>query len=221
MPEPLSSIRTRVRRWVHEPTASESFFSDNLINNLINGSYRRRVAQLLMSAEGSFTQIAQRDLVTDQSTYAWPTGLIRLRRLDYVTEDGTQIPLERRERHTSALDPDGTTNTENPFHSFRPIENGFVLEPTPKVTITNGLRIEYQATPTELEADGDTIHVDFPDIFVELIVLDVVTYLMEEPYSGPEQSMNSIGLASLKPRSLRPRGYSPGLATGWITNGRA
>ena len=170
----LSNLITRTRRWLHETVASESFFSDTFITNVINAAYRRRCGRLIMAYEGSFTQTALRDLVENQSLYSWPQGLIRLQRLDYVSADGIETPIPRYGRLFEALNP-----TSVQPYSFRPVENGFKLEPTPTTTITNGLKIEYIATPAELTAMGDNTHADFPDIFTELIVLDAVCYLLD------------------------------------------
>jgi len=170
----LATLKTRIRRWIHEVTASESYYSDNLIINLLNASYKRRVSQVIEAFEGGFTQVATRDLTADQYNYAWPTGLARLRRLDRVETSGTQIPIPRWERHFEINNP---TSVE-PF-TFRPTGSGFILEPTPSVTVTNGLRLEYQAVPDDLAADGDTLHTDWPEMYTELLVLDVVAYLLD------------------------------------------
>lgn len=170
----LSTIKTRVRRWIHETVEAESFFSGNLIINLTNASYRRRCSQIIQAFEGDFTQVALRDLVADKTEYAWPENFARCRRLDRVTEDGTRYPIPRFERHTEVMNPSSVE-----AQTFRPTGGGFTLEPTPSITVTNGLRIEFQAVPNELQADGDTLHADWPEIFTELLILDVVAYLLD------------------------------------------
>ena len=169
----LQGLTNRVRRWLHEIDADNSFWSDTFIAQMINVSYRRRSAQLVMAFEGFFTNVAARDLVADQERYAWPGGFERLRKMEMVQSGGSTMPIERDERHYSAKGaPSGGQGTY--FPNYRPISGGFVLEPAPSETITNGLRIEYHGLPTLLEADGDSLHVDFPRSFDELVVLDSV-----------------------------------------------
>jgi len=52
--------------------------------------------------------------------------------------------------------------------------NGFVLEPTPTITVTNGMQLEWAGVPALLSASGDTCHPSFPEIFEELLVIDTV-----------------------------------------------
>ena len=183
----LATLLTRTRRWIHELVESESFFSNNLMTNLLNASYKRRVSQIIMAYEGDFTQTALRDLTADQASYAWPADLARLRRLDQRTPDGTRIPIPRFERHTEITNP---TSVE-PI-TFRPTGSGFILEPTPSVTITNGLYVEYQVTPNDLEANGDTLHTDWPEMYTELLILDTVAYLMDSESNLEDGAARSI-----------------------------
>lgn len=173
MAQSLLQLRNRLRRWLHETVASESFFTDAFLNNLINAAYRRRVSQQIMAYEGDYTLVATRSVVAQQANYAWPAGLVRLRRLDFVTTDGTRIPVQRFERHTDITNP---TSVEPYF--FRPTNNGFIIEPTPQDSI-GSWRLEYQVTPALLEADGDTLHTDFPELFDELIILDAVVAALD------------------------------------------
>jgi hypothetical protein len=149
-------------------------FDDNILTNLINAAYRKRWAQLDAVHEGKFVQIAVIDIVADQARYSWPNGMQRMMKLEYVTTDGTQRPLARDERHAASMDPEGG-DTES--YTYRPLSGGFTLEPTPQ-SATGSLRIEYVALPDALEADGDTISADFPELFDELIVLDAVVALL-------------------------------------------
>ena len=52
--------------------------------------------------------------------------------------------------------------------------NGFILEPTPTETVTNGLQLEWAGVPALLSAGGDQLHPSFPEIFEELLVIDTV-----------------------------------------------
>ena len=176
----LSGLRDRTRRWLHELAPGNSFWSDKFIDQQLNVSYRRRCANLVMAYEGYFTNVASRDLVADQERYAWPPGFERLMKMEIVRTDGTRIPIERNERHYNVNFVQNANNGVDAFlPNYRSISGGFVLEPRPGETQTDGLRIEYHGLPALLSADGDSLHSDFPRSFDELIVLDSVVACMD------------------------------------------
>ena len=169
----LGNIRTRCRRYLKETNASTSFWNEDFLDQIINAAYRRRCSQLISAHEGWFVSVATRDLEADKDRYAFPDGHQRLQKLEIVRSDGTTVPIQRAGRHYSAnLVEGGSGDLFMPI--YRPISNGFVLEPTPQETVTGGLRIEYAGLPVELSASGDSLHPSFPEIFDELLVLDSV-----------------------------------------------
>ncbi len=176
----LGGYRDRARRWLHELAPGNSFWSNTFIDQQINVSYRRRCAQLVMAYEGFFTNVATRDVTEDQQRYAWPPGFERCLKMELVRSDGTTTPLERQERHY-ASNPSETAGVGQDvyFPGYRPIGGGFVLEPAPGETVTNGLRIEYHGLPTQMQNDGDSMHSDFPRSFDELIILDATIACMD------------------------------------------
>jgi hypothetical protein len=176
----LGGLRNRARRHLHEVAPDNSFFSDTFMDQQINVSYRRRSAQLVMAHEGFFTNVATRDITADTSRYAWPPGFERLLKMEIVRTDGTTVPLERNERHYAVnLANTGGDSQDSYAPQYRPISGGFTMEPTPKTTVANGLRIEYYGLPTQMQNDGDSLHSDFPRSFDELIVLDCVIACMD------------------------------------------
>lgn len=175
----LAGLRDRVRRWLHELAPGNSFWSDTFIDQQINVSYRRRCANLVMAYEGYFTSVATRDLTADQERYAWPPGHERTLKMELVRSDGTTVPIERFERHFQAKFTDVNNSQDSYIPSWRPVGNGFVLEPAPGETVTNGLRIEYYGLPTLMQNDGDSMHTEFPRSFDELVVLDAVIACMD------------------------------------------
>ncbi|MCI0564030.1 MAG: hypothetical protein MN733_36605, partial [Nitrososphaera sp.] len=52
-------------------------------------------------------------------------------------------------------------------------------EPQPNESVTDGLRIEYAGLPSLMEADGDSMHADFPRSLDELVILDTVIACMD------------------------------------------
>jgi len=171
----LSGYKDRVRRWLHELSPTKSFWSDTFLTQQINVAYRRRCNQLTMAIEGYFVNVATRNIVADQERYAWPVGFERELKMELVRSDGTRDIIQRNERNfmSNAAGSVGA-GRDNYYPTFRPISGGFVLEPTPKTAVTDGLRMEYYGLPAALDADGDSWHVDFPRSLDELVILDTV-----------------------------------------------
>ncbi len=191
----LGTAKTRIRRYLKEVTASTSYWDDAFLKQLFNAQYLRRCAQLIMAYEGWFTNVATRDIVADQDRYAFPQGFQRLRKLELVRTDGRTVPIQRFERHEEINPPEGES-IDQFFPTWRPISNGFVLEPKPKESQTGGLRIEYEGLPARLEADGDSIHPSFPDILDELLILDTVVAAFDA--EGQQESGLSRSILRLR-----------------------
>lgn len=171
--ETFAGYIQRVRRFLHEVNANASFYTDDLLKELFNDQYRRRCAQLSMAFEGYFVDVAEADIEANQARYAWPPGFERLHKLELVRSDGRTVPIQRFERH-EWVNPSAQTGGDNYLPNFRPVGSGFILEPAPKESVTDGLRIEYVGLPARLVADGDTLHADFPITFASLLVYDTV-----------------------------------------------
>jgi hypothetical protein len=169
----LLQFRTRIRRYLKELDPNTSFWPDNFVNQLFNAQYRRRCSQLIMAFEGWFTNVATRDLVADQDSYSFPPDFVRMRKLELDRTDGRTVPVQSFERHAEVNPPEGN-EVDQYMPTYRPLGNGFVLEPKPSVSQTGGLRIEFEVVPQLLTADTDQIHESFPTIFDELLVLDTV-----------------------------------------------
>lgn len=178
----LAGYRDRVRRWLHELTPTKSFWSDTFIDQQINVAYRRRCAHLVASHEGYFTNVATRDVVSEQERYAWPPGFERLLKMEIIRADGTRVPLEREERHYSVNHARTGTGQDSYLPNYRPIGGGFVLEPPPQQAVENGLRIEFHGLPAEMTSNGDSWHVDFPRSMDELVILDAVVACLDSEH---------------------------------------
>lgn len=176
----LSGYKDRVRRWLHELSQTGSFWSETFITQQLNVNYRRRCAQLTMSHEGFFVNVATRDITADQERYAWPPGFERATKMEIIRSDGTRVIIQRNERHYQPNAANTVSQGRDTyFPSYRPISGGFVLEPTPGTTVADGLRIEYGGLPAALDADGDSWHVDFPRSLDELVILDTVVACLD------------------------------------------
>jgi len=177
----LADYRTRIRRYLQETDATVSHWSNNFLDQVFNASYRKRCSELVRAHEGFFTIIGTKDLVASQGRYSWPTGFMRLLKLEIVRSDDSRLPLQREERHYGKFHPDSVSSTGQDSYTpnFRPVGSGFVLEPPPATAVTNGLYMEWNGVPEELTADGDAIHSDFPTILDELLVLDTAVSLFD------------------------------------------
>jgi len=176
----LQTFRTRIRRYLRETNADTSFWTEPFLNQMFNASYRHRCAQLIMAFEGFFTQVATRDLTADKDTYGLPEGTQRVLKIELVRSDGTTVPLERWERHDES-NPTSTNSSvgDSYLPNYRPLSNGFKLEPGPTETVTDGLRIEYSGVPVILSANADKLHPSYPELLDELLVLDTVVLALQ------------------------------------------
>jgi hypothetical protein len=169
----LTNFITRIRRYLAEDDSNKSRWDNDFIKQIFNSQYRKRCTQLQMAHEGYFTIVATRDIIANQNRYAWPSQFMRLFKMELVREDGRRVPIQREERHFSVLSFPNSGGDEW-LPTYRPVGSGFMLEPASITDIANGLRLEYTGVPTELTANGDTLHSDFPSILDELLVLDTV-----------------------------------------------
>ena len=195
MADNWSQFLVRIRRYIKEPTAAKSHWSDELLQDLFNAQYLRRCAQLQNTFEGWFVNVATRDIVANQARYSWPVGFQRETKLEIVRSDGSTIPIQRFERHGEVNEANSGV-ADSYFPTWRTMGNGFILEPTALETITGGLRIEYEGLPAKLTQDGDSIHPSFPDQLDDILVLD--TAIAAYDLEGMQESGRATSLLRLR-----------------------
>lgn len=171
MADTLAKFLRRTRRYLQEEDAEKSHWDDQLLTDIFNAQYLRRCSQLQNTFEGWFINVAVRDLTADQARYAWPVGFQRETKLELVRTDGATFPIQRFERHGERNDASSGT-ADNYLPSWRPMGNGFILEPAPIEGQSQGLRVEFEGLPAKLTQDGDSIHPSFPDQLDDILVLD-------------------------------------------------
>jgi hypothetical protein len=174
MASTLSTFRTQIRRYLKETNASTSYWDGNFVDQLFNAQYRKRCTQLIMAFEGWFVNVSVRNITINTARYAFPDGFLRLQKIELVRADGTTVPIQRFERHDFANPANSAGSGDSYMPYYRLQGNGFVLEPTPLETVTNGLQLEWAGVPALLSAAGDACHPSFPEIFEELLVIDTV-----------------------------------------------
>lgn len=170
----FDNYKLRIRRYLHEITSSNSFWSEDFINQVFNQAYKVRCADLMMAHEGYFVIRATTPIVAEQELYTWPEGFEHAKKLEIVRDAGDTIPLDRHERHEHRnAGPTQVSGGDTYLPTFRPIGQGFLLEPAANSS-EGTLRLEYTGVPPSLSNDGDQLHSDFPVLFDELLVLDSV-----------------------------------------------
>lgn len=172
----LGEFRTAIRRYLKESDASTSYWDNNFLDQMFNAQYRKRAAQLIMAFEGWFVSVVTRDITANQARYAFPPGVQRVQKMELVRTDGRTVPIERNERHRDYNPANSTTGAsgESYLPNYRLQGDGFVLEPTPSETVTNGLQLEYAGVPTAVSTETDYLHTSWPEIFEELLIMDTV-----------------------------------------------
>lgn len=195
MADTWAQYLVRIRRYLKEPTAAKSHWTDPLLQDLFNAQYLRRCAQLQMTFEGWFVNVANRDITADQARYSWPVGFQRETKLEIVRSDGSTIPIQRYERHGEGNPATGGV-ADTYFPTWRTMGNGYILEPTPQATTTGGLRIEFEGLPAKVSADDDSIHPSFPDQLDDILVLDTAIAALD--VEGMQESGRAVSLLRLR-----------------------
>ncbi len=195
MADTLAQFLRRTRRYLQEEDADKSHWSDQLLQDLFNAQYLRRCAQLQHTFEGWFINVATRDLAANQARYSFPVNLQRETKLELVRSDGATFPIQRFERHSERNDA-SSGSADNYLPSWRPMGNGFILEPSPIEDISGGLRIEFEGLPAKLTQDGDSIHPSFPSQLDDILVLD--TSIAALDVEGMQESGRMTSLLRLR-----------------------
>ena len=175
----LANFIVRIRRYLREEDSTISQWTNDFLQQIFNTNYRLRCSDLIMAHEGFFVIVGTLDVVENQGRYAWPTGFVRLLKMELVRDDGRRVPIQREERHYNLL-PTASSGGDDYMPTYRPVGSGFVLEPEPLQAVTQGLQLEWNGVPEELTADDDTMHSDFPAMFDELVVLDTAITAMDQ-----------------------------------------
>jgi hypothetical protein len=173
----LADMVVRIRRYIKQPDADISHWSDDFIKQAFNSIYRLRCSELHLADEGHFQHESFRDLEANKARYEFPPGFTRMEKLELVRTDGRTVPLTRYSRRYEPNDT-GDSADDAYMPTFRLMSGGFKLEPKPTSTVVDGIHMEYNGVPTELEDDSDSLHADFPEMFDELLVIDTVIALL-------------------------------------------
>lgn len=194
-----SALRTEIRRLLRETDSSTSYWSDALLLDLANQCLDRLFMQLVNADEGWLTSEETQDILEDTREYAIPEGVGRLKRVVIVRDEGGdyEVPLARDEKWGSAVHhSDSASLNHGAYPTYRIVGNNVVLEPKPRETITDGLRLEGEAAPPRLTGDSSTLAAGLPtDVMETVLIYDVVVAaLAVEASQGdlPETYVNHL-----------------------------
>lgn len=172
-----STIRSEVRRLLRETTAADSFWSDTDLLDYFNTAQDLRFMDLADSDEGWFTEPWVTNIVANQKEYTIPEGTDRVKRVVLIFTEGgrtLEIPLTRNERWSDPMVTQSgvATGAIGAMPTYRIVGEEVWLEPPPTEARTNGLRIELEAAPARISADGDKIDLKWPSIAETLLIYD-------------------------------------------------
>lgn len=153
----LTQLRDYVRFLTATATTS---YSDSDINFNVNRSLHFFNSEILNALDGwsESEQTNSQNLVADQQSYTFPVGLIKIKRVEVdYNGDGTfrraaTFDINENSEGTDVNQINSRFEQEEPFVDFSDKINLF---PIPITSVTNGLKVFFEADPTELSADGD------------------------------------------------------------------
>jgi len=171
-------------------------FQDSDLTYAINQAYRRAYLTVLRANQGYFETVVNHNIVANTATITLPTDHYSTVSLEYVSGN-LEIPLFKRNRGVDINATSGSSYSfNNRQYTFRIRGPNILIEPTPQISVTNGLKHTY--IETLLEADdltvaGSTVHAEFKDIWCDVIVLDAaVNCLSQIEVLGADVSQNIV-----------------------------
>lgn len=217
----LQNLRDAVRIEIRDPDGIQ--FDDEKLDANINQAYRTTYLQVANQLQDYFESIDTQDIVANQAEYPEPANCLRVKRVELVYSTG-RVPLARYRR---GISPSSTAasflNILAPAPTFDFRGSDIVIDPSPANSVTDGLDITFQAGPTDLVDDTDSLHADFKDFWRDVIIIRAVwaclsqietlgglvsiTDMRERKKDIEENFLASIGLRALSPEKKRRRGY--------------
>lgn len=168
-----SNIRTQVRSYLDEPTATD--WTEAELNTLVNVYYHQVYAAAVEVYEDYKVSTSNITTIADQQEYSLPTDLFKIRRVEvnYDVSNANSIPLRalpvpmdsvRRDLGNQNL---GVTIQRSPVYFLRGTVIGFI--PVPDKAGTNAIKIWYVPTLSDLSDDTTNIDIPYADRYWLLI----------------------------------------------------
>ena len=166
----LANLRTELRLELRDPDGVT--FQDADIDYAINQAYFKIYAAIAKVNEDFFVTTANVNIVSGTRSYSLPSDHLKTKKLEFV-DGSVQIPLKRYKRGYGLNYTGGVsfnTVSSYPDYDFEGIT--FVLEPTPLISLTSGLKHTYYQTATKLVSSTDTINSNYKDMWSSGVTLD-------------------------------------------------
>ena len=148
----LSTLRARIRRKLDEESAG--FWSDAELDDYINEGYLEFWKQAVQGQYYKTQKTSLLNTVSGTAEISLPSDFLKFRLVEKVLPDRT-VPLEYRSRFEQTNRTSGYGSTAYSLYTYDVIGSNLVLEPTPQVSETGGIKATYFYTPTRLSADSD------------------------------------------------------------------
>jgi hypothetical protein len=165
----IEELISDVRNMLNQPSASNSFWSDEELATYLNEAVRRYFAEVVLHMEGQFTALDDLNIVANANTIALPTDCFKVKQV-WRKVTGGYLPLHYRNNLTESLNTEaaGGGDTFRPDYSFR--GNSLVLSQMPGFSETDGIRVEYVQFPETLVTGGDSLTTQVSPVFKDLII---------------------------------------------------
>ena len=166
----LTNLRLLLQTELRDPFAQRFQVED--LDYGLNQAYRKTFLHITNSVEDYFVLPATVNIVPLQRLYPLPTNHLRTKMVEIYFQNKT-TPLMRRRRGVAPNYTQGVGISVGGWFPYFDFEgDNLVLEPTPRMSITNGLIHTYYPTTTNLVNPSDTIIAGYKDIFVDYLILE-------------------------------------------------
>lgn len=174
----LGRMLTNVRNLLGQPNSNNSTWTDFELTEYINEGIRLYFAEVVKSMEGYFTvstdPSSNLSYTAGNELVALPSDCFQVRALYIQRSTGWEI-LQYRNNLTGGFLSNvgsGGNNTYAPEYYF--MGNNLVLHPTPNMSASNVLRLDYIQMPDQLVNGGDSMTSQVSPVFKQLIEMYAV-----------------------------------------------
>lgn len=164
----IEDLITNVRNMLNQPSATNSFWTDEELAVYLNEAVRRYFAEVVLHSEGQFTALTDLDITANANTVALPTDCFKIKQLWRKVSDGYE-PLHYRNNLTEGMSTSGSSGGSNYRPDYYLRGNSLVLSQMPGFSETDGLRLEYVQFPETLVTGGDSLTAQVSPVFKDLI----------------------------------------------------
>jgi len=218
----LQNLIDATRIEVRDPDGI-TFQDPDIIYN-VNQAYRLTYQDVVNELQDNCVVPVTMTLTANVGVYALPANCLRLKKVEVVYQN-IVTPIKRYRRGWEANFTGGVYYGSPSFVDFTyDIEgDNLLLEPTPGITLANGLLLHIYPVPTQLVAPTDIINTGFKDVWIDVLVLRaaracfaqleasggyVAPQLLQERLEDSEKKMfKSISLRTLSPEKKRRKGF--------------